>query len=842
MSSSPRPSHMIIKDQWQTFGFVWKENRLVFQDSNQYGEFLKHQVKRWRPTKNQVEPKEEGKEKGVLLGIKIHSLAVHLLFKALYYLSFGKINKSIAIVLDGKTFYLNTNSLQTWRRLNHEALLALGVLKSTSHHDLAATRQLELSALNQLLKTPVNDRAPTKKIITECIDSFGVASLALQLAKSKVEGSCFTQGDKKKLDQATYAIAAFYILLTGKINTPACGQEVLEVSDHVKVQNCFAPEELLEKLAHADSKKLEGVELQLYNTIQVVYEDTPDGVKKRYLNISPDLFSSSFTRNNPVDAKKLLNELLKENEKFVLKFTDLLLGAIVNGNQIQAGPLERKFFTHILSLGQALKDQFTPVDPALQLKNLFQSSFIQITPVINKKNQFNPKLFKQLGTLSAWNLLKNTPEINGHNDGSKTLTYVVEEPHMISLHFPSKHFYEDIQCKKPASICFVNSLAGHLPCDGLDAPLCFNEVLEFAQKYQELWAEEKIVLEELVHRLTLNPPEGEEGHKPPAGIIKATWEELSSETSTQLSKRFSSAWNQRYREYNRKITYDKKAFDQLVLLYEKLEQVGLLIYNRYLRNILGEFLGKLKFEKGGAVTLKPELLVKAALTKRTAEEHKRITGTYFPGYQIPRLIRKEPPQLRQQEIERTSPKLYRSSLFEKLENHSGSVARGSCGVGALAQGIFNKQSASKDIQVLKAIRNAACNYMKKYPEQFFNEVELTPEIHRLTRLENPSEGDKNILNQLLKKRVIHFANSLTGEAWFTSAAIKAISYIIGRPIYIINEHDGVVHQLDDSGAIELEKINPHFDGGILYLNLFTDTLNNGHYHCLMPKREGTQDI
>jgi hypothetical protein len=881
-TSSVKPTVSLINDEWKTFGISIHEKRLVFQDP--HGQILNHQVKRWRPEKNQVAPKDDKGEKGLISGIKVHSKAIHIFWKIIYYISFGRINKSITVVLDNKRIHLSTDSLQKWRRLNHEALLSLGILKPATRKDLAKVRQEELTALNDLLKLLPKDRPQRKKTIVECGDSFELCEAALQLARAKLSANNFPNVDQEIQGKAMYAIAAFYILLTSEIIVPACGEEMLQVATRLTVKNFAASEEELARLVNAGHENLENQvnelekirkelemrhldaslakkeenkareDLVLFETIRVAYEDTQEDIKCRYLNKTPDLFSSLQTRNNPVQAKKLLNELLKTNEKFAFSFTSNLLNFLIKGKgSIGSTSQEKEFFQHIMSLGKAMKDQFTPQDPGAPLKYMLQSSFVQITSIITEDNQVSEQLLNQIGTLTAWELLQSSPTVITHSDYSKTLTCVIEEPRTLSIHFPPQNLYDKQECIKISPLPFVNALAGKLRCDEQSSPICYTEALDFVRDYKELFSEEVIVLRALVNRMALNPLENEQGHQPPETILAELWNELAPNQKhpSELTKNFLNARQERLSEYEdfSSSAYDKEAFDQLAALYGKLAKLGELIRYRYLSRYMNEFLDKIDFESNGKIKINPELFeVGTVQVIRTAEEHKKMIKTYFPDYTIPQLPKKEPPKFQPREHLKMQPRQYRDYFFNSLPNYSGdSGINGSCCVGALAQGIFKSEAASGKRTYLVAIRNAASNYMKRHPEQFFecglfddSQHSYTDRKYKeLVRQKNLSDAQKRELNQLQIAKVEEYANAITREEYFNLAALKAVSLIIGRPIYVLETASGnTPYKLDAGGHIQMEKINPQLDGEILYLDL-ADSL---HYHCLMPKRVGIQNI
>lgn len=876
-SPSIKPSVSIIHDERKIFGISIKEKRLVFQDP--HGKLLNHQVKRWRPEKNQVDTKKENK--GLISGIKVHSKAIHILCQVLYVLSLGYLNKSISVVLEGKRIYLNTNSLQKWRRLNHEALLSLEILKSSSRKDLAKVRQEELTALNALLKLLPKDRPKRKKTIIECSDSFEIASTAIQLARAKVGAGNIPNVDREKLESATYAIAAFYILLTSEIKVPACGEEMLEVGMRNMARNFAASEDELARLTDAGNENLENkikeleerrkeleehnqdatavkklehkarLDLNLFGSIREVYEDTQEGVKRRFFNKTPDLFSSLQTRNNPVQAKKLLDEILKNNEKFALSFTSTLLNSTIKDKgSVGSSAQEKEFFQHIMSLGTALKEQFTPQDPGALLKYVMQSSFVQILPIIKKEEQTEDlNLFYKIGTLTAWNLLKSPSTITHGSDGSQTLTCVIEEPHTLSMRFPPKNFFDNQECSLSSKLPFINALAGKLIGEDKDTPICYNEAFDFVRAFKELFPEEVIVLEEIVKRMTLNPLENEKGHKAPETILKELGNELGKGRS-EIARDFSNARQQRLSEfgeyYHTCPPYDEEAFDQLASLYTKLEKMGELIYYRYLTRYLNEFLEKIDFEDNGKIKINPSLYEGTLQVRRTPEEHKKMIKTYFPNFTIPQMQKKEPPQFKPRENLRLASEDYLSHLFTKLVNHVGSSGiGGSCCVGALAQGIFKSEDASSKREYILAIRNAASNYMKAHPEQFFGlflgEGDYTNDkrISILSEVKNPSDSQKRELNQLQTEKVFRYANGIAGTDYFSHAALKAISLIIERPIYVVVEEQGhIPYKLESNGEIMMGmKINPEINGEVLYLHL-----NDIHYHGLKPKRVGTTNI
>lgn len=867
----------IIDDEWKMFGISIKEKRLTFQDPCARGKILSHQVKRWRPEKNQVKSEKEG-EKGLITGIKVHSKAMHTLCQILYYLSFGFINKSIAVVIDDRTIYLNAGSLQKWRRLNHEALLSLGILKSPSNRkELPRVRQEELTALIQILRLPFNDRPQMKKLIRECSDSFELTATAFALAQTKVEACKLKNPDPEKLKEATFAIAAFYILLSSEIVVPACGQTFLQVGDRVNAQNYAASGEKLARLVEAGhenlkntiaelerkAKELESqgqdvgvakrqekearLDLELFESIRVVYETTPEGVVRRFFNKTPDLFSSLQTRNNPIRAKQLLNELFTDNENFVLGFTDKLLNIIVKDKAMPSSSKQQELIQHVLSLGNALKDQFTFSDPGLLLKNALQNSFVKLTSIMTEDNQDDLQMMYRIGTTTTWNLLKSSPSISYQADGSKTVTCTVEEPHIFSMHFP-KQFYDNQECTQSSLLPFVNALSGRLACDDQITPACFQEAYEVARDIKELFAEEIILLEELVNRQTMNPLEGEKGHKTPETIIEEIKQELQpARRPSEFHKNFHSARDHRLSEYDQSylVSDSIDGFENLIALYNKLEKLGKLVHHRYLSRHINGFLNMIDFE-GGKIKINPELLEAVPLIKRTPEEHRKITRQYFPEYSIPQLPKKQPPQFKPKEHLKPQVGLdYLSYLFRELTNRSGQAAAGSCCVGALAQGIFNDIYASGNVNYITAIRNAASQYIKNHPEQFFDTVfeegsyyRRDDDISRLSLIKNPTEKEKNELKRLQIKKVMKYANSLTGTEYFTIAAIKAISLIIGRPIYIADQGSSrALLRVDGNGHIEMQKINPHLDGEILYLHL-----KGAHYDCLQPLRVGTVDI
>lgn len=899
------PSVSFIDDKKRLFGIEFKEKRLFFKDP--YNQLLTHQVARWRPEKNQA---KLGNKEGLLSGIKTHSKAIHILFKILYYLSFGCINKSIAVILDNKAIYISTGSLQRWRRLNHEALLSLGILKTASRKNAPAVRQEELTALIKLLKTPPKDRPQKKRTIEECRDFFELASTAYELAKAKASTSIFPKANPNKLNDAAYAIAAFYILLKSKIKTPEgnanCGFELLEVTNHLKVRDFAAPEvelarlvteeklarlvaevrkdlkegrelseeelkrlvtelkkglkegpylseEELKKLVIEGKKGLDGLDLVLFETIRVVYEDTQEGIKQRFFNRTPDLFSSVQTRNNPIQAKKLLIQIMKTNEEFAFDFTSKLLDYFIKGKPIPGNSAqESEFALNVISLGKAMKEQFPLSDPGMLLKNILKSSVLKISPIITEKNYRNLDLLFQIGTLSAWNLLKSRSEITEHPDGSKTLTCVVEEPHTLSLHFPPKNFYDNQECTKSSRYPFVTALSGKLTSESPQTPEWDQEAFEFVREFKEILEEEVILLEEMVKRLTLNPLENEQGHTPPEKIIEGIFAELDPEqpTPTELSENFFTLRLKRYSQYEDSdhiyAAYDPEAFDNLTLLYNKLEKLGKLIYFRYYMRFSSEFNELIDFQENGEITIDPDLLEKELLIMRTPEEHKKMIATYFPRYTIPQLPKKQPPKFKPKEELKLKAEEYLSKLFKQLTNHVVySDTQGSCCVAALAQGIFKSEKASGNRAYIHDIRKAATHYMTNHPEQFFDTGIFTDnrDYNKLIRIKNPTEAQKEELKKIQINQVRAYAQKLLGSEQFALPALKAISFIIGRPIFIVDRKAGLQpYKLEANGSIEMEKINPHLDGEILYLHLHFDFDNFGHYHCLMPNRAGTERI
>lgn len=909
MAAPLQPSHLFHIDTWKKFGIHVKDTRLVFQDPS--GKLLTHEVKRWHPEKNQVESKQG--EKGLIVGIKTHTKATHVFYEVLYYLTFGLIKKSIQIVLDNKKIYLSSGSLQKWRRLNSETLLSLGILQPSNSKNFAKIRQEELTALNQLLKTPLQKRPERKKAVVECCDSFELAAKALMRAKAKMNAGANLNPnmDNKQVKNATHAIAAFYILLNAEIKLPACGQEVLQIGERLEVQNFAASEEKLRKLADMGRDELDNriaslenerklminqgkdvaqitkqetkarQDLQLFETIRVVYEDTGNEIKRRFLNKTPDLFSSLQTRNNPVLAKKLLNEIFKENEDFALNFTDKIIDFFMKGKEISGKQTrEKKFFHHILSLGQALQEQFTPRDPGLILKNIMQNSLFKTVSIMTEENLYDgeQRLVHQIGTLSAWQLLKSTTEAKMGFDGSKTFTCNIGDI-LLPINFPHSNFYDNVECTKQAPLPFINALAGKFPCDDPKTPLCYYEAYDIARSInQELFKEEVIILEEIVKRLNLNPLEGEKNHVKPDAIISQIWKELihSRRTESEFKNNFLTSREERLVEYGHvefEEVYAEDAFKGLITLYKKLERIGKLISYRYLSKYINEFTKGITFNENGKSEINFEYLDELVTIPRTQEDHQKITKKYFPNFPIPQpLPRKQPPKFQQREYLNFAASSYLDTLFTKVSNNP--VGSGNCCVGALAQGIFKDQNACSNGTFLTKIRKAAQAYMNDNPRQFFNsglfedakntpqdfrynalvakkaEKGLTPEEElELKKLKDSrykaliakkclSPKEELELEELKIKKVQAYANSISGTEYFSLAAIKAISFIIGRPIYIVDEQSGhTPYKLTQDKSIEMFKVNDQIDGEILYLHL-----NGIHYSSIYPKRIGTQKI
>lgn len=887
----------IIDDEWKKAGIHFKNKRLVFQDphirrdnygniENQHEAILIHQIKRWHPEKNQVsKPSVKTAEKGLISGFKVHSKALHIIFKILSFLTCGLVKKSMKIVLDGKAIYVNLNSYQKWRRLNGEALNALGILKPAAKKDLIPARQKEIGVLNQLLKMAPKTRPARKNTIAETNDCFGIASLALKLAKGRVES--LKEPEQEKLKDSVYQIAAFYILLNGTIAQNGCHGDELRVGHNRFSSDLVYPQELLDRLADAGTdglnnaidvlkkrieeqssdeqkaplkEKLKKAEkdLQIFESLEVVYEETPQGVKRRFINLTPDLFNSAQTTNNPKEAKKLLNEIMQKNEKFALDFTSNLIASVLKGKGgfSNLSAQEKQLMKHLASLGQALKDQFNSADPGTLLKQTLKGAFVEIIPMITEDNQYDPAIGNKTGLLAAWKLLKSGTEISDHLNGSKTLTCFLEDSHRISMRFPPRNFYKDEESQEEVAPPFVNPLAGKLNSDNTNAPVCSNEALLIAKDIQNLFSEEMIILEEIVQRLASNPwDENEKNYKKPKEILEEIWKELSSKKGTELSRKFAAEREERLKQYGDVFIdtgYDISSFEKLYLTYQKLEKVGKLIHYRYLVNELNGFLEKVEFEKDGKAKASSDLLNGSIQIKRSASDHKQVIQKYFPGHDIPQRARKEPPKWTSSDGQFDQYSAI-NRLFHQPHSNASSVMGGSCCVGALSHGIFGKfaangamigNDASRDIRYLNAIRNAARTYMTAHPEQFIDDVlrnesrylsHLDQQINTLELQKNPSEQQKKDLLELKKRRVLDYANALSNQEWFETAAIKAISYIIERPIHIM--HTLRPARKNANGYIEMEQINPGLDGEILFLYL-----GGAHYDCLIPKRVGSEVI
>lgn len=860
-------SYQLINSAYLKNGKVNTQKRLIFDP----GHVHFYQVQRPQPDRIGSKNKKSPNYHEHILGIRVHTFAEHFFLNLLTAITFGCVKpKSLAVRLNGTTVFVNSESYRKWRNINGEALSSMGLLQPIDIGNRFRQRVQVRHEIIYLLRYLQNEIPQPRRhpSITSSNDPFEMASAALKWAERLTSTNYQFQGlSNEEKKTALYRVASFFILLSARIERD-CEGDYLRISDSVT--------------AHNRRKRNER------NETKTVYElalDKDKGYKTRKF-YTADALSSISTRNDPITAKKLLNSLGKRGVDAWSKF---LIALIKNPIRINKGDkISSALAKHIEMISKALQEQFTEENPAPTVISALKNSYAELAQSglvtdINKRGQ---EAKSAVALLASFNLLKEmeivrngeftNAAINYRGNPSLHLTFsnilaFEEKPRefadavshldvgqkdvltqLIFLIFregvpkerafmamypqlsveQSKEFLKIIDLLKlPCFAPQINALSGKF--DNEHHSKCSNEALQFAEWHQRLSFEDQRGFEKfLIAKIesTMIEPKKRE-------IFIA---DFASQQEINI-----------------------KTVEEFYTYLEKLERVGRLVDKRYLENNLERCLENLEINNFDNFAfplnnMEPppvhitadrpplNLLLKE---RRSAEEQLRMINTYFPKAGLKALLpnRKEPPRfdLRGSELRKLLNKQqYYKTLFHIVPNKAGD---GDCSPGALAQGAFGKYHIasgecigpdySDNVAITQLIRNAIAQYMIDNNEQFQQYVEIVQKNRRLKGLQA-----KEDTTEAREKAVIHQAREIRGDVpqinlngdrikpWLGMTEFKAISEILGRPVHILEDKKIV---LDQNGAIEMNKINDHYDAEPIYI-----LLTEGHTELMLPKRQG----
>ncbi|MFV0340741.1 MAG: OTU domain-containing protein [Parachlamydiaceae bacterium] len=182
------------------------------------------------------------------------------------------------------------------------------------------------------------------------------------------------------------------------------------------------------------------------------------------------------------------------------------------------------------------------------------------------------------------------------------------------------------------------------------------------------------------------------------------------------------------------------------------------------------------------------------LIERSAGEQQAICDRYFPRRNIQRPVRQEIPRY---DDAVTYNRAYNkiAPLFDERQNQA---AVGNCGVASLAQALFGNTNARLE----QEIRSAVANYFRDFPDQYV-----------------PLRGET------AQQRAQEIETTLE---WFSENEIKAVSSIVGRPIYVYKEdYSGGIKLNVETGELDAQTFNDNFDADPIFLHL-----HGVHFHLL----------
>lgn len=815
-----------VTHDWVKNGKARHEKRLVFSDPS--NRVLTAQVERFRKDELLARiPSEDPAASGLIQGIKVHSKAMHIFCEILKILTFGIVTRSIKVKIDNQVVYISLKSYEKWRHLNGETISALGVVQTLRHKSVARERTVEIQKLVELLKTPLPKRTQIKPSITTARDPFQLVSIALKWAEIRMNLSIKrTHIHPEKYERVKHQLAAFYILLTSKIETD-CEGELLRLSDQVTVTDKLITDAEAARLIESDSSKLSAKELKQLSKIQPVYASYEGQIYQSFINTDPDTFSSPQQGNNPLAAKRCMIAYGKRIEdRWSAVIDELLKPATANENPRFSTQEGKEFFGHIARLGVALRQQFNKTDALPSMMPAFKQTFLLMAKrnLINEDNLYSPSLAKGVGTLTALELLSHS-SVQVNEDDTAVLTCTVDDETPIVVTYPNDHYFSDKALKKSYEVPYINAFGGLL--SGEHAPLCTREALEFSMAYAALQPEEVFLLNEFISRrlkaqLSKN--------KMSLGTVAETFEkELTQMQFSPLHLKFQEFFTARTGSiYNG----DFKPYLNIKNLAADLEKIGGLIAARYWSCVGNIFTEAVDIgNQGQAIVDEKELEAVKKLTRSPAQQAETIKK-YFGNMEIALPQARTEPQIDKafEDPSKLNNKDLLNMLFSKPKS---CAATGHCCVGALAQAVFGKyepgtgkpmgQDFSRDGAIIKKIRQAVSKYMLEHPDDFVDLV--------------PCESDDPLRRKLF---VGTRAHQILGNEWFGTAELMAFSCIVGRPLYVLqaNSLSSASWHLTKEGSITWDsKFNTHFDADPIYL-----MLSGGHYDHMRPKRIGKKMI
>ena len=613
---------------------------------------------------------------------------------------------------------------------------------------------------------------PRQKKLKEAYDAYELVSLALTWAARSLP--------ENPPEELKFDLAAYYILSQATLEHD-CAGDSLKLSDRVIVYDQVLTLPEMEKLSKLTDEQLNENDRENLRRFKKVY--LPGG-KSIFLNLAPDALSSLNHFNNPLRLKKQLQGANLED------FTAEWVRASREGRLPVFNPPLYEINLEIKAIAKALKEQFDAVDPSLFFKPFLKIGFDLFVQkkIINEDNRYYYPLGKRMGTIAAWHLLTSAHRILQDNERK-----IVLWQGGLTLSILNNNYFTDAKMTTPFLAPQLTALSGKLASEQ-DIPLCTDEAFDFCKEFTLLKEHDKASLLALVEKRVLGLFEN------PSKDEKKSTEEF---------------WQNNL--------FQKESFERLVKMAEKLEKVGALLYFRYMLKHYNEFLDEIEFDDAGK--LKEVVLDE----RRSPLAHKEMVEKYFPEYKIDlpeRFISPCFDRNREPVGNKTIDQLV-EKLFYKEPN---SEHAGSCCVAAVAQAIagnYDRKTGqllgsdlSLDQKWIAAVRKAASAYILDNPADFVDFVDTA-------KIESQSERIKAVKT---------FAkNVLSNGHYFSTAELKAISAIVGRPVFIIDRNMGP--RVEPDGTIKMEKINHQLNADPIYLYR-----QHSHYDHLRPKRIGTTPI
>lgn len=719
----------------------WGQQRLEITDY--YQTAFTNQVKRW---------KKIGKDEyEALPGIRIHTRLGHLLR-----LPFGK---SSQVTLNGKTFFINTNSYNNFRELHLEELIANQVANRTVKKLTPGAVRSELNKLNCLLNTTITKR--DRKA--------GMANATHSLQLADLGRSFYGNDDYMRL--------AFNLLMHASIDRD-CKGKYLKLNDNLRADRNISIESLQKEGKESMVKTLKEKKEQLKKTpegspdvlpIQAEINELelklgllrkvksyyyPEITAPFHYSISRDLFSTSFLQNDPIAAKEAFDDLAKKyGDDFYHNFFS---SSKENRDYKQFAAM------FLLPLSLALRSNCEHY-PKKVVEPILEEAFDKIKAELTEESIYENNTLDAISMLTAFEILSN---------------YSTKYEEIILFADLLSECFEDATSpEKKLYLQVGGSFPGRFEEEGEGKEI--NGELFWLMNFI-LDKKKKDVFEGRIH--------------------SAIDEALKSKEKPLLD-----STSDLYVSFG---PNGKRAIDAIAPFAE-------LIRDRFLKGakLIDLFATLPPTEEPPAV---PEPLIetpKTAYTPIDETQRKKNINSYLKELsEIPIPGRLDPPML---DEEMDGLKWIRDKndyvklLYTQKPNSS---KEGDCVPGALVQALFTPLipgiDHSTDPAKLLMIRKAISLYMEEHPEEFYSYFDL-------------KKGKESETDQLLA--IMEAAKKIRMPSQYVGAeAFQAISSIVCRPIHIFEYGDKQVQKERDGSIKMIAKFNDHFDSEPIVLGLAVD--------------------